>query len=270
MNVALWLFDHGVRVFPIKARSKEPACRWTEYLGRREHVAEFGNYGVRLGFGDAPLAVLDPDQGVLCRAIERGEFEVPVTPFVVETTRGLHFYYRLPRTEDVPKFVRRFGVSIEFRNKGQYVVGAGSTHPSGKRYAARDWSWCFEDIPIFPVDTYCFDDGTFKGAATHTNAGEAFELPSEVREPERHETLNSLIASIVCNQNQQQLSQKDLWDLVCEMAQGYAENICVPPLDWNRNLESFVARSFKGALRLRERTKPTESHPLGGDAPWPT
>jgi len=120
INPAVWFHDHGVRVFPLKHRSKESACFWTKYCGTREQTERFGNDGVTLG---PPLAVVDIDQHDSIAWCER---HLPDTPFIVRTGRGLHLYYRI--TSPATKFIRRDGLTLEFKNSGQYVVGPGSIH----------------------------------------------------------------------------------------------------------------------------------------------
>ncbi len=260
INPALWLFDQGIPVFPLKERSKEPACFWTTYRGTREQVAGFTNYGVPLG----TLAVLDPDSADLVAHVRGGSFEVPDTPFIVKTARGLHLYYRLAPTEAaVPKFVRRHGFSIEFRNRGQYTVGPGSVHPTGAIYTPVDWSWRWEDIPFFPVDTFQFDDGSRAGSLA--GSGAEFELPDQVYEPERHEVLNSMILSLV-NQYREGMDVDRLRGMLIEQAQLYCENVCSPPLKWDDKMKSFFARSFRGALTKASQPR-VEPNAFGGD-PW--
>ncbi len=269
MNVARWFHDQGVWTFPIKDRSKEPACRWTEFEPTEASVGRYTNYGVRLGIGahdGSCLAVLDPDSDDLVRAVRAngGVFDVPDTPFMVKTARGLHLYYRLHTAQGVPKFIRRAGLSIEFRNKGQYTVGPGSVHPSGVVYRAIDWSWRWEDIPFFPVDTFCFDDRqTDRGHLP--GSGIPYLMPDEVLQAERHEQLNSLIASLVTSSAYKGVaykSQEQLWPFVEQYARLFCANICKPPLPWDGLNQSFVMRSYQGALKLRDR-QPTTIPPIG-------
>src|SRR5688572_28757353 len=159
VNPAQWFHDHGVGVFPLKTRSKEPACKWLGYSCSREQADRFVNYGVRLGHG---LAVLDGDSRESVAWIQSRitAGEIPWTQFIVKTARGLHLYYRLVGGEDLPKFLHRDGLTIEFKHHGQYVVGPGSVHPDGPIYTAAEWSWGWDDIPVFPTDTFLFDDGS--------------------------------------------------------------------------------------------------------------
>ena len=188
---ALWFLDHGVHVFP--AHGKEPAVpkgtSWKDYRCTREQAARLRDYGVPLS---PTLGALDTDNRddevwVLQQIARRA---IPDTPFLVETARGFHRYFRLAGA--LPKFIHRDGHTLEFRNEGQYVVGPGSMHPRGGTYAALYWSWRWEDIPFFPAD-FVFDDRPLeaRGAAD----GEPFEFPEIVRAGERHDQLFRLLRS---------------------------------------------------------------------------
>ncbi len=189
-------YDWGVGVFP--ASGKEPACKsWDDYTCTRDQAAGFKNYGVRLG--QVPgrpnyLAVLDTDNTdasnwVIDQILAKN---IPDTPFRVLTARGQHRYYVLHAP--APKFIHRDGHTIEFRNAGQYVVGPGSIHLSGAIYTPVAWSWLWEEIPVFPVDSFLFDDGSCGKRSTGT-FGEGFEFPDEVRAGERHDQLFRLLRS---------------------------------------------------------------------------
>src|SRR6185369_13515968 len=88
--------QHGIAIFPLKPRSKEPACKWTEYTGPVSST----NYGVRLGPSSVHmgqhLVVLDsdrPDDEVWIADAEASGL-LPRTPFRVTTGRGTHRYFR--------------------------------------------------------------------------------------------------------------------------------------------------------------------------------
>ncbi len=103
------------------------------------------NYGV--GCGQSNICVVDVDHGI--STVE--EFEkwkvtngFPET-FTVISGRdgfGAHMYYSgaVPTTGfDIG------GVTGELKSHGGYVVGAGSVHPSGKKYSI------YKDVPIAPL-----------------------------------------------------------------------------------------------------------------------
>jgi hypothetical protein len=229
---ALWFYDHGIAVFPLRASSKDPACRsWDDYTCSRKEAARMRQHGVPLS---ASRGVLDTDNRadelwVLQQIADGG---IPETPFVVETARGFHRYYRL--VGPMPKFIRRNGHVLEFRNQGQYVVGPGSVHPSGVTYTARPWSWRWEDIPFFPAD-FVFDDGTCPPASSVATGG-PFRLAAVITEKERHDTLHRLMRTLVAHGV----------PLDGALAVCHAENQsrCRPPLRDLHELDRFLRRAY--------------------------
>lgn len=142
LEAALLLARDDVHVFPLPARSKAPRVRW-----RDVSTAEPGqiiywlsgsdaNYGVDCG--KSRLLVLDEDEmGELERlAVDQGK-PMPNT-FTVRTAHGQHFYFRQPGGFGNRAPFKRNGYKIDVRGEGGYVVGPGSTHPSGAVYTLTD------------------------------------------------------------------------------------------------------------------------------------
>lgn len=229
---ALWFFDNRIRVFPIKPRDKEPACKsWDDFDAPREAVARFVNYGVALGI----LGVVDSDSH---EAEEWVAANVPPTPFTVSTGRGKHRYYRLtisknrPSLEDVPHFIHRAGLTIEFRHRGQYVVGPGSIHSSGAVYQPSDWSWNIYDLPFFPIDDLDWDDRPME--ARGSADGQPFLMPPEIKAGERHDMLFRFMRS---------LQARGITNVDVLLAALHAENEmrCKPPVA-RGELERYIRR----------------------------
>jgi hypothetical protein len=211
---ASWFVDQGVQTFPIVDRGKEPLVKWREYRCSRDTAAGFGNYGVAL---TSWFGVVDTDSDESEAFVKAHVID---TPFKVMTARGIHRYFRLARP--TPKFIRRQGIAIEFRNEGQYVVGPGSVHPSGSVYTPAAWSWNIEDIPIFPVD-FVFDDGSCGVRSDGPGANEElYAFPPEVTAGERHHELFKLLRSLKALGN-------DI-DSAWWCVQQANENFCKPPL----------------------------------------
>jgi len=247
---AQWFHDHNVGVFPLKTRSKEPACKWLGYSCSREHAARFVNYGVRLG----TMAVVDPDCHDTIAWCERN---LPDTPFLVRTARGFHVYYRLASSDGVPKFLHRDGLTIEFKNAGQYVVGPGSVHPSGAVYTAVEWSWRWDDIPVFPAN-FLFDDGSCGRRSAPGVIGERYEFPTAgVGKGERHAELFKLLRSLKA-QGYEQADAR----IVIVFAN---ENGCRPPLPDSQIFDNgWFARAWGNPDRPL-----AEPNPFGDDV-WAT
>jgi len=131
---ALALSQLGWSLVPLKSRSKEPLIRWKPLqkrkLSEREIVELFeqnpdANLGVITG-SISGLLVLDADAPEIVK-----RWGTPETP-ITETSRGRHYYYRLP-DRAMPSIV---GVAdgVDIRAEGGYVVAPPSVHPSGRCY----------------------------------------------------------------------------------------------------------------------------------------
>jgi len=247
---AAWFVDQQIGVFPIREGGKEPAVKWVEYTCSRDTAAGFGNYGVKLGRG---IGVVDTDsdesEEFIARQIDL--HHIPATPFMVKTARGLHRYFRLSRP--TPKFIRREGMAIEFRNEGQYVVGPGSLHPSGCVYMAAAWSWNVMDIPMFPAE-FLFDDGSCGGRSENAPQGELYSFPPEVTSGERHHELFKLLRSLKALQN----DIESAWWCV-QLAN---ENFCKPPLPTS-GLRRWFERGWNNPDRPLDTYKDVKLASLG-------
>lgn len=258
MTPAEWFWLYGVHVFPVSG--KRPAVpkgtSWKDYRCSRSEAARLRNYGVPLS---DQLAVLDTDdrddERWVLQQIAAGA--IPETPFLVETARGVHRYYRL--AGPLPKFLHCDGHTIEFKNEGQYVVGPGSQHPSGAIYRARDWSWRWEELPLFPAD-FVFDDRAAaphndQPASTHGSSVDGFEFPEAVHVKERHDQLFRLSRS--CKGSG--LDREGTREIV-HLAN---ENRCHPPLTEDKQFEAWFARAWD----LSDRPFEIPDHPLEPHAP---
>ena len=126
----------GLRVFPGKPRSKEPAVPWKKY----QDEAPTNNELVRWDASDfnvcivtgAPsdIIVLDVDSPEAQDVVDK--LNLPTTP-TVETARGRHLYFKHPGYP-VRNGVKIGGLKLDVRGDGGYVIGPGSIHPSGVAY----------------------------------------------------------------------------------------------------------------------------------------
>jgi hypothetical protein len=222
-------------VFPTV--NKEPAVpkgtSQFDYRCIREQAGRFREYGVPLGL----FAVADSDTPA---AEVWNAAHLLDTPLKVTTGpyhngspgRGRHRFYRL--VGDAPHFIHRDGISCEFRHRGQYVVGAGSIRPDGVIYTADEWSWNINDVPLFPVPDFLFDDRPPSERGS-TN-GQPLVVPDVLDIQERHVMLHKIMRSLVAR------------GVPIEGALNacYAENRakCRPPLEKNTKLEKFLRRAY--------------------------
>jgi putative DNA primase/helicase len=147
------LWARGWSLIPLKPRDKSPAIpSWTAYQHRPASYDQLEtwfapprgwNVGVVTGRVSG-IFVIDCDSP---DALQWAEEHLPPCDLRVRTAKGVHLY--LPYSGDRPmrnKVRVRFGgrpLDLDFRAEGGYVVGPGSTHPSGHFYTREGagWAW---------------------------------------------------------------------------------------------------------------------------------
>lgn len=148
-------FDLGFSVFPVPHGSKQPVIKWKAYQTVRaslEAVARWNatqsNVGIATGTVSG-LVVLDLDSDAAIAEAERRGLPDTIT---VRTGKGRHVYFRHPGGT----IGNRAGIfpGADIRGDGGYVVGAGSTHPSGSIYAWENPPGLFDlaDAPAWLLD----------------------------------------------------------------------------------------------------------------------
>lgn len=142
MNIidqALEFTKRGIAVFPVRFRDKRPAVpKWEiykTYLPTSQDLrgwfsSNLHNYAVVLGW--QRLAVLDfDDMEVYTDWLDFDkQFGMLQNAYRVKTSRGMHVYFHLLEDRHNMKLP-----GIDFKSAG-YVVGPGSTHPSGHIYTS--------------------------------------------------------------------------------------------------------------------------------------
>lgn len=227
MTYPEWFLSNGIRVFPIKPKDKVPACKsWDDYTATPAETQKWVNYGVALGHPGG-LAVTDTDTP---EAEAWAKRTLPYTPFSVRTGKGVHRYYLI--AQHAPNFIHRDGHTIEFRNHGQYVVGPGSLHKTGHVYTADPWNREFEKLPLFPVDTFVWDDRDGKNTPG-IGTGEGYTPPREVAAGERHDQMYRILRSF-----QSRGLPNDACIEICVLMNRL---ICKPPLD-EREVRKHLGR----------------------------
>jgi len=155
VNEALRLTELGLMVIPLLPRSKRPGHRWGQYQHEQpnagELIATFGhspsaNLAIVTGTVSGILVVdIDGDEGKETFALAGGD----TNTWCVETSHGLHYYYRHPG-EKVGNSVKQVP-GIDIRGDGGYVVAPPSVHPDGSRYVWRLAPW---DIALADPDDW--------------------------------------------------------------------------------------------------------------------
>lgn len=141
-QAALAYAGHGLAVFPLKPRSKQPqpgthgvhdATRDAAVIEAWWEAEPDANIGIACG-KPSGVVVFDVDGEVGAESLAALNLALPLTP-VVSTGKGTHIYFRMP---DQP-LGNRAGMSpgLDFRADGGYVVAPPSVHPDGRLY---EWS----------------------------------------------------------------------------------------------------------------------------------
>src|SRR5262249_3489622 len=150
----------GIPTIPIPHGQKVPQFPWKEYqmkvpserdLKRWYGLRKPSNYAIITGKMSGLVAV-DADSP---EAVTFIEANLPKTPWINVTARGRQYLYRHPgvhirnrariKTANGPQ-------DIDIRADGGFVIGPGSTHPTGVKYRPEgDWSVDPTSLPIFPT-----------------------------------------------------------------------------------------------------------------------
>lgn len=150
----------GVPTIPIPHAQKVPQFPWKEYQERVPTEDDlkrwYGrkmpcNYAIVTGKISGLVAV-DADSPEAVRFIEE---KLPKTPWINVTARGRQFIYRYPGSvvRNKAKIKTADGqLDVDLRGDGGFIIGPGSTHPTGVKYVADgDWSIDPASLPVFPV-----------------------------------------------------------------------------------------------------------------------
>jgi putative DNA primase/helicase len=148
----------GWSVIPVSPGSKKPLIRWKRYQeapASREQIEEWlekwpdANPGAVSGMV-SQFVVLDVDGSEGEKTLTQLG-RLPRTP-KVRTGRGWHYYFKHPG-RPVRNFVGELP-GLDLRGDGGYVVAAGATHESGRRY---EWEVSPEEAPLADLPPWLFE-----------------------------------------------------------------------------------------------------------------
>ncbi len=130
--------SRGFAAFDLPAGSKRPAQPWKDYrqnpidLEQAALLDETDKNVAIITGAPSGIFVLDLDTPEAEQvALDRGWL---VPTLTVTTGKGRHAYYTLPPGFEVKNGAGKLAPNIDIRGNGGFVVGAGSTHPNGRRY----------------------------------------------------------------------------------------------------------------------------------------
>ena len=137
-SVIQFYIDNGYTLFPLNGKKPPKGFSWprAEY-NPLANLADFpsGNFGVKLEADDLIIDI-DPRNFNGTNPLEAFQkainFRLKDSTYIVKTGGGgLHCYFKKPVDLLVKGELKEYE-GIEFKSKGQYVVGAGSIHPDSK------------------------------------------------------------------------------------------------------------------------------------------
>jgi len=136
LSHALAVHNRDMNVIPLTPGTKLPYVKWKQYQTEQieqEQVEQWWNK-----WPDADIAIVIPPDLVVvdCDTAEAAAMalkKLPLTPWQVETSRGLHLYFSVP-AGTVYKGTRNDMAEIDIKTNGGIIVAPGSIHKSGKVY----------------------------------------------------------------------------------------------------------------------------------------
>ena len=137
-NSIAWYADHGYTIFSLNG--KRPTVKWAVAAYNPLPLPEnfpYGNFGIKLAEDDLVIDIdprnFPPNENPLEPFQQAIDFRLKDSTFIVKTGGGgLHCYFKKPKDFLIRGALKDFP-GIEFKTRGQYVVGAGSTHPETKK-----------------------------------------------------------------------------------------------------------------------------------------
>jgi hypothetical protein len=177
-QAALALAGKGMRVFPCKEHSKEPAIKDNLRHATTDPNVIVGwwrsydfNIGIATGL-DTGIWVLDVDgdEGeATLRELEATHGALPPTIEAI-TGAGRHLYFRWPTGSNIRNSQLRDDLpGLDWRGNRGYVLAPPSTHPNGRRYCwSVDSASEFADAPDWLIELVTKGARASSGASAAT------------------------------------------------------------------------------------------------------
>lgn len=143
LQAVLQYVKDGWSVIPLEPRGKTPRVEWKPYQtipATQEQVSAWwrqwpdANVGIVTGtISDLLVLDIDGEEGeATLTELEKKHGSLPPT-ITVTTGRGRHLYFACP-SASIGSTVRAFGIGVDVRCEGGYVVAPPSVHANGARY----------------------------------------------------------------------------------------------------------------------------------------
>jgi hypothetical protein len=151
-------------IIPLKARSKEPVIKWSEFETRKATEEELKqwfskedvNVGIVCGSVSGNLAVLDfESREAFARFFEKTPDELADSTLVVKTARGYHLYVKTDKPISSFKIPE---LQLDVKGEGGYVAAPPSIHPTGIKYEFLGNPWKLNHVlSINDLDQWIWD-----------------------------------------------------------------------------------------------------------------
>lgn len=266
-GAALEYMARGWAVFPVDG--KVPATtNGLHDASTEERLADiwynkWPQRGVALATGrTSGVWVLDldgPEGKEAFADLQREHGDLPKT-VVAKTGGGWHLYWQMPEDRDVRNSASKVAKHVDVRGTGGYVVLPPSPHPDGGQYR-----WVEgrspDDVPVAPAPQWLVDLVAPEEEARPAPAG---EIPDEIPEGQRDQTLTSLAGS---------LRRRGASEQAILAAIGTENELrCNPPLPNEdiRRIASSVARYQPAPQQEVQRngaSPPSHDEPMEREAP---
>jgi putative DNA primase/helicase len=200
---------------------------WWNHKGSNVGIATGAASGVFVLDVDPKNGGEDSIEGLVAR-----HRRIPDTLQAVTGSGGKHFYFAHPGTPVKNGVALLPGLDI--RGDGGLVVAPPSVHVSGRRY---EWDGLaeFADMPVLPAPAWLLE---LMNGKPDNGKKPRFELPAEIAEGERNETLHRYACSLRGKGNGLELPE------IVEAVLAVNRSRCKPPLD-----EAEVEKLVESACR---------------------
>lgn len=247
LEAALKYARDGLAVFPLKARSKEPATIHgvKDATTNREQIEEWFfkrpglNIGIATGSKSDGLFIIDVDIDEKKGKNGRDELkkwqhehgaELPETANAITGGGGFHLLYK---TSDIlPEVKNRVNMlpGIDIRGEGGYFVAPPSVHPNGKKY---EWGQSPEEYGIAPANITI---KTLLETPPANGSERPDKDPEQISEGERNNTL----FRAACSMKRKGFTDEAIKAAIIEQN----KTACIPQLK-EKEVETIIKSALK-------------------------
>ncbi|CAN5695452.1 hypothetical protein BH11PAT2_BH11PAT2_04930 [soil metagenome] len=196
LDAALSYHDQGLSIIPI-GKDKKPLIAWkkyqTELATRQQILAWFAQKNVNIGLVTGTISgvvVMDFD---IKHGRKSSEFQIEPTVCSKTGGGGEHMFFKHPRYEVPSTNGVLFGVGIDIKADGGYVVLPPSLHLSGNEY---EWLIPFNKLDLAEMPDW-FVHKVKENQSIHSKTDWETLSRSSIPEGQRHDMLTKIIGKFL-------------------------------------------------------------------------